>query len=107
MTLLRDNNTHLNKEKTASDHVEPVVIDELPEVRATLSVSMYVDCPNDDCGNYIDLLNERDTDHHDHDDCGRLLRQMFPRNGSHDDFECTEVTCSECKTKFNVKGLEW
>jgi hypothetical protein len=76
-------------------------------VEARLDIAMYVDCPNDECGNYINLLNERDTNDHDHNDCGELLKQMFPTHGSHDDFECEEVTCSECKESFNVKGLEW
>lgn len=96
-----------NGQPTASNPVEAVVSDELPEVQATLSISMYVDCPNEDCGNYINILDERDTNHHDHNDCGELLQQMFPKNGSHDDFECEKVTCSQCKTEFNVKGLKW
>lgn len=80
---------------------------ELQTVAATLSIEMYVDCPNDECGNYINLLNEDDTDGTAHDDDGYLLRQMFPRNGSNSDFECEDVTCSQCKTTFNVKELEW
>ena len=76
-------------------------------VTATLSIEMDVDCPNDECGNYIDILNERDTNGYDHNDDGFLLRQMFPKNGDHEDFECDEVTCSQCKTTFNVKELVW
>jgi hypothetical protein len=76
-------------------------------VTARLHIEMIVSCPNDDCGNYIDLLDENDTDDVLHDDEGDLLKQMFPTHGSHDDFECDEVTCTECKTVFNVKGLEW
>ena len=76
-------------------------------VEASLSIDMYVTCPNEDCENYINLLDDRDTDGTDHNDDGALLRQMFPTHGSHDDFECEEVTCSECKTTFNVRGLEW
>ena len=77
-------------------------------VSATLSVDIYADCPNEECGNYINLLREKDTDGVEHDEDSRLLRQVFPSNGaSHDDFECDEVTCSECKTTFNVKSLEW
>lgn len=79
----------------------------MKEVTADLQISIMVDCPNDDCGNHINLLDEGDTNHHDHNDCGELLKQVFPERGSHDDFECNEVTCSECKTTFNVKGLEW
>ena len=76
-------------------------------VSARLSIAMFVDCPNDECVNFIDLLEERDTNGVAHNDDGYLLRQMFPNNGSHDDFKCEDVICSECKTPFNVKGLEW
>jgi hypothetical protein len=76
-------------------------------VEAVLDVAMYVTCPNDECGNYINLLDETDTDGTDHDDDSILLRQMFPRNGDNKDFECDDVTCSQCKTTFNVKGLAW
>jgi len=76
-------------------------------VTATLDIEMFVTCPNDECANYIDLLCTHDTDGVDHNDEGQLLGQMFPKHGSHDDFECEEVTCSLCKTTFNVKGLEW
>ena len=80
---------------------------ELEIVTATLDVSIFVDCPNDKCGNLINLLDERDTDNTTHNDDGYLLRQVWPKNGSHDDFECEEVVCSKCKTEFNVKALEW
>ena len=76
-------------------------------VAATLDIEMFVTCPNDECGYYIDLLKEWGTDGHPHNDDGFLLRQMFPGNGSHDDFKCDDVVCSMCKTRFNVKGLEW
>lgn len=80
---------------------------DLKIVSATLDIEMFVTCPNDDCGFLIDLLREDDTNGDCHNDDGYLFRQMFPRQGSHDDFECEEVTCSQCKTEFNVKGLEW
>jgi len=76
-------------------------------VTATLDIAMYVTCPNDECGNYINLLEQRDTDSHDHNEEGYLLRQMFPKNGDNDDFECDDVVCSVCKTEFNVRELEW
>jgi hypothetical protein len=72
---------------------------------ARLDIEMFVNCPN--CDYLIDLLNEGDTNGFTHDDEGYLLDQMFPKNGSHDDFECEEVTCTKCKTDFDVKGLEW
>ena len=76
-------------------------------VSASLSIDMWVDCPGDDCGNYINLLNEKDTDGRDHNDDGALLRQMFPVDGDNSDFECDDVTCPECGTTFNVRELEW
>jgi len=82
-------------------------VSEIETVEAALSVEMYVTCPNDECGNYINLLNEADTDGTQHNDDANLLRQMFPNNGSSDDFECEDVVCSVCKNKFNVKGLDW
>lgn len=80
---------------------------EVKTVAARLDIEMFVNCPNEECDYLIDLLRESDTDGVNHDDDGYLLRQMFPTNGSHDDFECEEVVCSKCKTEFNVKGLEW
>ena len=76
-------------------------------VSASLQITMMVDCPNEECGAYIDLLDERDTSGQDCNEDGYLMRQMFPKHGSHDDFECEEVTCTQCKTTFNVKELEW
>ncbi len=76
-------------------------------VEARLDIEMFVTCPNEDCGSYINLLSERDTDGTMHDDDGALLRQMCPSNGSNDDFACEDVPCTECKTTFNAKGLEW
>lgn len=77
------------------------------QATASLNIEINVECPNEDCGIKINLFNESDTNEYDHNDDGELLRQMFPSHGSHDDFECKEVTCSICKTTFNVKGLEW
>ena len=76
-------------------------------VQARLDVEIFVHCPNEDCDYMIDLLREDETNGTMHNDDGELLRQVWPRNGSHDDFECEEVVCSQCKTEFNVKGLEW
>lgn len=80
---------------------------DIKTVAATLSVEMWVTCPNDECENYINLLDEKDTDGYAHDDDSFLLRQMFPGRGDHSDFECDDVTCTECKTTFNVRELEW
>ena len=86
---------------------ETTVMSDLKAPPATLSISMYVDCPDDDCGNNIDIMDSRDTNGVDHNDDGNLLRQMFPSNGDNEDFVCYEVTCSDCKTTFDVKRLEW
>ena len=74
-------------------------------VKAILSIAMNIDCP--ECGASIDLLDESETNGTYHDEEGGLLRQMFPDGGDHETFECDEVVCTECKTEFNVKGLEW
>jgi len=80
---------------------------DLETATASLNIEMNVTCPNDECGSFINLLNEADTSEHDHDDCGDLLKQMFPSNGDHDAFVCDAVVCTQCKTEFNVRGLEW
>ncbi|TVO75102.1 hypothetical protein [Sedimenticola selenatireducens] len=80
---------------------------DIKTVEARLDIELFVTCPNEDCEYLIDLLREDDTDGTLHDDDAALVRQIFPEHGSHDDFECKEVTCSKCKTTFNVKGLEW
>lgn len=81
--------------------------EELPVVSATLNIEMFATCPNDECGFYIDLLSDRDTDDKDHNEEGFLLNQMFHPMRSHEQFECNDVVCTECKTKFNVRVLEW
>ncbi len=79
---------------------------EIKTVSAELHIEMTVNCPNDECDSYIDLLSEKDTNNFDHNDESGLLRQMFNDDIRHEDFECDEVTCSQCKKVFNVKGLE-
>ena len=74
-------------------------------VEARLDIEMFVDCPG--CGDLIDLLKEEDTDGTMHNDDSDLLRQMFPKNGDNSNFECDEVVCTQCKTEFDVRGLEW
>ena len=76
-------------------------------VRAELLIEMRVVCPNEECDAYINLLDAEDTDNHPHNEDGFLMRQMFPRNGSNEDFECDAVTCTVCKTEFNVRELGW
>ena len=80
---------------------------EIHTVGASLIVEVFVTCPNDECGYYIDLLRQEDTNNECLDDDGDILRQVFSPSGDYDSFECDEVTCSECKTQFNVNGLSY
>lgn len=77
----------------------------LPVVSALLNIQMYVDCPC--CQNYINLLDKRDTNGVALNGDSNLVQQMFPAKGDNSDFKCDEVTCTECKTTFNVRELEW
>ena len=74
----------------------------LETVSATLNIEMNVDCP--ECGTYIDIMDDSQTNGDQHDDDGYLFRQMFP-SSDNEDFECENVVCTDCKTEFNVKGL--
>jgi len=80
---------------------------DLEIVEACLSIEMNVNCPNVECDYLIDLLREKDTNGYNHNDDGALLRQMFPKHGNHEDFECDSVVCTQCKTEFNVRELVW
>jgi len=75
-------------------------------VIARLDIEIFVECPNEDCENLINLLDEGDTDGTLHDEDSALIRQVFS-DASYVDFECDDVVCSRCKTEFNVKELEW
>ena len=72
-------------------------------VSSWLSVSIYVTCPNDDCSNLIDLMDETDTNGTLHDDDSDLTRQVY----SDQEFKCDDVICTECKTQFNVREMTW
>ena len=74
-------------------------------ITALLQIQMIVYCPN--CNHLIDLLNPIDTDDVNHNDDSDLLKQMFPDDGDRSSFNCENVTCTSCKTTFNVEGLEW
>ena len=76
-------------------------------VTARLDIEVFVDCPNNDCENLINLLDERDTDGTYHDDDSAIIRAIFSNSSDYKDFECSDVVCSKCKTEFNVKELEW
>lgn len=78
------------------------------ETRASLTIELWVDCPNSECENYINLMDERDTDYtlHDDDDDDAFLTRQILSNQDFEDFECNEVTCTQCKTTFDVKGLD-
>jgi len=73
-------------------------------VKAVLDIEILVECPNPDCGIQLNLLQECDTDGCNHDDERQLSTQVLKNSGS--DFECADVTCTYCKTTFNVRELE-
>ena len=79
--------------------------EDIKTVEARLDVEIFVNCPS--CDFLIDLLNENDTNDEPLNDDSQLLRQVFDPKIDYSSFECDEVTCSECKSTFNVKGLEW
>lgn len=77
-------------------------------VEARLDIEVFVDCPH--CGFFIDLMQESDTDDHNHNEEGLVIGQACPDGywiDEHKKFEVNDVTCGECKGSFNVKGLEW
>jgi hypothetical protein len=77
-------------------------------VIASLNVEILTNCPN--CDYLINLLDESDTNRRDHNEEGYLYSQAFPDGSWHEkhkEFEVIGVTCSQCKTKFDVKELEW
>jgi hypothetical protein len=81
---------------------------ELKTVEARLDIEVFVDCPK--CDFLIDILNPDDTDEYNHNEEGCVLTQAcgdghWPTN--HETFEVKNVTCSQCKTDFNVKGMGW
>ena len=82
----------------------------MEEVKARLNIEVFVDCPNKDCGFLIDLMEETDTDGYHHNEEAGIISQACPDGHwgyEHKKFECDDVTCSECKTTFNVRGLDW
>ena len=79
----------------------------IPTYRATLYIEIIVNCPK--CDNYIDILDENDTDGYPHNDCGQALNDAIGDDWGRDmeEFSVEEITCSECKHIFDVKGLDW
>ena len=77
-------------------------------ISATLNIELIVECP--ECEERIDLLAEEDTDNYHHNEEGYLIKQAIPDGDwheSHKNFECDDVSCTACKTVFNVKRLDW
>jgi ssDNA-binding Zn-finger/Zn-ribbon topoisomerase 1 len=84
------------------------MMSELKTVEARLDIAVFVDCPKCDFG--IDLLNPRYTNGIDHNEERYILEQACGNGDwsiNHEKFEVEEVTCTKCKTEFNVKGMEW
>lgn len=80
----------------------------MQEVEARLDIEVFVDCPK--CGYLIDLMKEEDTDGHCHNEEANVISQACPDGCWHEErekFSIKNVTCSKCKTDFNVKGLQW
>ena len=77
-------------------------------VKAILSLEVNVDCPH--CGTDIDLMNEDETADHDHNEEGAVIKQACPDGywiDEHEKFSVDDVTCTNCRESFNVKGLDW
>ena len=82
----------------------------MKEVEATLVIEINVICPN--CDSYINLRNEEDTNNIDLDDNNHVLGQAIPCDSSYwsdhqHTFKVEDVTCTDCKFTFNVKGIVW
>ena len=77
-------------------------------VRADLEIEVNVNCPK--CDILINLLDERDTSKHNHNEEGQVMTQACPDghwSEEHEKFSIDNVTCSECGETFNVAGLGW
>jgi len=81
---------------------------EIKTTYARLHIQVLVECPN--CFSDLDLMDSDDTSGSDHNEEGQVLNQACP-NGhwseKHEHFNIDKVKCSQCNTKFNIKGLEW
>ena len=72
-------------------------------VRADLDITVYAECPN--CEEVINLMDGN------YNDDSAVISQACPLEGhwseEHEKFEILNVTCTECDTEFDVKGLGW
>ena len=74
----------------------------MAEVRATLSITCYVECPN--CEHTIDLMDG------DYNEEGQVINQACPDGhwiDLHKDFSISNIECEECSTVFDASGLDW
>ena len=77
-------------------------------VEARLDIEVFVNCPG--CDFLIDLMLEEDTSGYNHNEEGHVIEQACPEGcwfDEHENFEVSDVCCSECSHKFNVKGISW
>jgi len=84
------------------------MMSELKTVKAEMVIELNVNCPN--CEEFINLLDESETNGINLNDDGFLLKQALADENwmdAHEKFACDDVVCSECKTEFNVKELVW
>ena len=81
----------------------------MKEVTADLDIQVNVDCPH--CGQFINIMDEHDTNGHAHNEEGDVIKQACPDDcywtDEHKKFSIENVTCTECQESFNVKGLDW
>lgn len=80
----------------------------MKEVEATLHIQVFVNCPG--CGAIVDLMDADDTNGYDHNEDCHVVSQACPDGNwidEHKNFSIEDVSCSECKADFNVKGLNW
>jgi len=82
-------------------------VSEIKTVEASPSIEIWVHCPNEDCKECLDITDPKDTNGEGHNEYCDLSIQMCRNGIINKAFECLGVTCSKCKTTFNVKGMAW
>lgn len=79
------------------------------KVKATLAISIHVDCP--ECGEFLNILDDSDTCNVDHNEESFILEQVFPDNEcwvtAHDTVEVDDVECTYCHHIFSIEGVNW
>ena len=72
---------------------------------ASLSIEINVECPNEECGDYFDLMKIEGLN-----DEGQLLSVACPSKGhwseSHEKFNL-DIACPACNQKIKIDGIGW